>query len=138
MRIISYGPKSSDRPHIPKLATLEDGSKIGEPRECLMEDFPSPVDIPDGSWFAILEDNSVEFFPDGTSKEWAAKKAMDIVSSVTVSTGDPLGRLAALRSAASLVGISLSDLLSALSHFGGGSESLYESFIRMQESGKIR
>jgi hypothetical protein len=132
MRIISFGPASGDRPYIPTVAILEDGSKTSE-LDCPMENFASPIDVPDGYWFAILENNSVEVFPSETSKEWAAKKASEIILRASTSNGDPLGRLASIRSAASLIGIPISDLLIAISRFGGESNSLYESFIKMRE-----
>lgn len=137
MKVMAYGPVSLDKPYIPKIAIFEDGSKrteSGELIECETNILITPYDLPDGCWFAVLKDGSFESFHVEKSGEWAARKASEIILSVRTSTSmDPLDRLSSIRAAAALVKAPLTDLLTAVSLFGG--ESLHEAFIRMRAKG---
>lgn len=122
---------------MPKLAILEDGSKVFKHHslDCETEQL-TPFELPDKHWFAILSDGLAEIFPVEKTKEWAANKATEIISNTMNQLGDPLKRLADINTAAALIGISISELLSALSHFkNSDDDSLYEAFVRMQEKG---
>lgn len=163
MNIVAYGPPSSDKPYIPKMVILEDGSKMfeieaseahhggqqfavledgsfGEVKDPETEVLGSPRHIPDGHWFAVLEDGSFESFDATKSGEWAAKKASEIVLSAQTSKSDPLATLSSLRAAAALVKIPFSDLLAAIHLFGEKTKStgsLYETFILMRAKGGV-
>jgi len=136
MKLVSFGPSSTQRPYIPRYAYFEDGSKVTEINELSdesTENLNIPIDLPDGCWIAILEDGSVETFPREKSKDWAIKKASEMISSIMESTGDPIGRIKIIQQAASLTGISIDELVTAISFFKG--DSLLEAFTRMQEKG---
>lgn len=138
MKIVSFGPLSFQRPYIPKYIYFDDGSRVSEFDDSSDESteiLKTPVDLPDDLWIAIMEDGSVETFPRGKSKEWAAKKASEMISSVMAPTGDPLGRIEVIKQAASLVGISIHELMAAVVHFGDKNTSLEESLLLMQEKG---
>ena len=163
MNIIAYGPPSSDKPYIPKMVILEDGSKkfeievseahhggqqfaflddgsFGEVKDPETEVLDAPRHIPDGHWFAVLDDGSFEFFEAAKREEWAAKKASEVVLSARVPKADPLATLSSLRAAAALVNVPFSDLLAAIQLFGEktkSSGSLYEIFILMRAKGGV-
>ena len=137
MKIVACGPPS-DKPYIPKMAILEDGSKVFKDNslDCETEQLITSFELPDKHWFAVLSDGLTETFPVEKTKEWTANKATEIVSNTMNQSGDPLKRLANISAAAALIGISISELLSALSHFKNSvDDSLYEAFVRMQEKG---
>jgi len=136
MKITAHGPPSSNKPYVPKIVVLDDGSKnyLSDPQDFDTESLENPVDVPDGHWFSVLEDGSVETFPIEQVSTWSAKKASEIILQVQGPgiLGDPLRRLSLLHAAAALVGVPLNDLLMAIRHFEGESESIYEAFVRMK------
>lgn len=141
MKILSFGPPSSQRPYVPKYVysedslCFEDGSMqlCSQTRRVSSEYLTTPIDLPPDHWIAILEGGSVETFPREKSKDWAIKKAIEMVSSVMEPTGDPLGRIEVIQQAATLIGMPIQELVEAVSHFGGKDVSLEEAFLRMQE-----
>jgi hypothetical protein len=136
MKIVSFGPLSFQRPYIPKYVYFKDGSRVSELDDSSDEStevLKTPIDLSDDLWIAIMEDGSVETFPRGKSKDWAVKKASEMISSIMEPTGDPIGRIKIIQQAASLIGISIDELMTAISFFKG--DSLLEAFTRMQEKG---
>jgi hypothetical protein len=141
MKVIGYDSTSPDRPLVPSFVIFEGGGWAIEsglpempPDVGNYENLKTPLELPDESWFAVLEDGSTEIFLKSQADEWRIKTAYDLVGRALTTHQDPLKAIGYLRAATALIGVSLPDMLASINRVREPDETLESTFRKIRAS----
>lgn len=137
MIVESIGP-SSDPPFVPSY--LVSGGKVvvrpdASPGPRADLELPAPLVVPDGSWIGVRSDGTFELFPSGLEGPWRAAEAQRcMAAAMSLYSRDAIRAAGLLHSAASLVGLSIPELVSSIDAKRAPGETLDQAFERIRRS----
>lgn len=133
MRVRAWGPSNLVPPCVPQYVDAFEGS-FDRKGPYLNDMFVKPcsqVEVAEGFWLGVRHDGTVESFKVSDEEGWRARTAMAAVQALSSPGEDPDKTMAALRSAADLVGLDLPELMEKLeSSRKNPGEDLVEVFKR--------
>ena len=130
---------SLDKPYRPKIAILEDDSKLSESGlldksivEFLYIDI-IPFELSSDSWFVVNDDGSTETYIKSNAAEFLSNLAEKLVKeTISKVKEDPLKRLSVLRAASQLLGLSIVDLMASVQAHREPGETIVEAFEKIR------